>query len=87
MSEANRRKFLLGAVSLFAAPAIVPFNSLMPVKLFEPECLFKPLACPSCFIDIDKFYQALVQATGIPERYLRGPHNFVVEPFIPEFLR
>jgi hypothetical protein len=31
-----RRKFLIGAASLFAAPAIVRVESLMPVKVMQP---------------------------------------------------
>ena len=33
----DRRKLILGGACLIAAPAIVSYSSLMPVKLFRPD--------------------------------------------------
>jgi hypothetical protein len=47
----SRRRFLVGAVSLLAAPAIVRADSLMPVKVWWPETEPFDPALPGLFRD------------------------------------
>jgi len=83
----NRRKFLINAFSLVAAPAVVQASSLMPIKVipFEPYMLLRGPTAYSTEIEEVRIYESASDPSSFVSndffrRYTEAAGRFLYQP-------